>query len=866
MKKQSIKPFLVECGLILEVSDDWKRDFLTGAKGMPKTDENVLNFIGHIYSKAFGGEQNIAVINKKMAKWLVEQVHNFGGVVNIGTEDIEKLVTVMTWFKFAGSEGNLPKMDLNTAFDFSSKKIEEKEKKENLQKNANEFSEPPISKVEEEGLVKRVYTIPDGSGRFWVKVDPSRAGEFFDRLCDLNKAHGVGCQSIHSGMMHDQHRKMTRTSYTLLGQEKGSKGPVTTLMAISVEASTKNIVESKQVGNQPVGTNLYGWDDLFEKFVEFLATPVGVNTIAKTTDSYAFSWAFANQKFDAINRLDAIRPDFIEASKNAIISSAGGKEWFETRAIDAVEALKKFGGKKFIENIETYTKSNSFKDALQELSALIPLISKENPDLVLSKINYLLDFLSIDDFKNLFEHVNLQNYIRNNKEDFEKLLKKLSNVNSKDAKSYKSIFKSILDNYFPVISETFGGGTIGVSKIMNFLEMPKSDKHKFIKRTSEGKIIAQKKEVKVNVDGTRTESDVDFELSDQLSLLPQKERRDLLKKNEEFIKSKIDGDSDRKDINFLRLLFKESNSQEIQRSLKAEKERFIRYYDDPAHITKYNVIRGVHLPGIFEFYRLFNRGNIGKTAKEGAAEKPYFKFDLEDIRDPQVAKTIINFFAKLYKVDYPELYSAESPDMLYTILEDYSIMLELSGESEEKIEEFIKKYKPTSLKIFKGNNSNISLSVYKKYYDFLSRFTSKEKSKNDITINKEEIVSRIGFGEYEKLLNVFSYFEYDVEVADMLEFIGNERKSEEKKSRPDEEKLKKYYALDSGRKYSITQVDPIEIDGVKNALIKVIDNTRRETEWLSTKEFKVDKKILREANIRNTIRKKLFESYFKNKK
>lgn len=69
-----------------------------------------------------------------MAKWLVEQIINLGGANNITTSDREKLITVMSWFRVAGSEGNLPKMDLNSASEFSKNKLEEKNRKENLQK------------------------------------------------------------------------------------------------------------------------------------------------------------------------------------------------------------------------------------------------------------------------------------------------------------------------------------------------------------------------------------------------------------------------------------------------------------------------------------------------------------------------------------------------------------------------------------------------------------------------------------------------------------------------------------------------------------------------------------------------------------
>ena len=55
MSKPSIKPFLIECGIISEISNEWKKDFFTGAKGMLKTTEDVVNYVENIYFTAFDG-------------------------------------------------------------------------------------------------------------------------------------------------------------------------------------------------------------------------------------------------------------------------------------------------------------------------------------------------------------------------------------------------------------------------------------------------------------------------------------------------------------------------------------------------------------------------------------------------------------------------------------------------------------------------------------------------------------------------------------------------------------------------------------------------------------------------------------------
>lgn len=875
MSKPSIKPFLIEYGLISEVSADWKKDFFTGAKGMPKTTEDVINYVENIYITAFGGEQNITVINKKMAKWLVEQIVQLGGTTNIGTSDREKLLIVMNWFKIAGSEGNLPKMDLNAAYEFSKKKIQEKESKEALQKNASQFAEPPITKVEEEGLVERVYTIPDGSGRVWVKVNPNKAGQFFDKLCDANRAYGVGCQSEHSGMMHAQHRKSDRITYTLLGPEKGQKVPISTLMSLSIDKSTQNMVESKQVGNQPIGEKLYGYNDLFDKLVEFLGTSIAKQTIIRTSDHYTLSWAFQNKKFDAINKLDLLRPDFIENSKSTIRNTDGGEEWFATRNLDAMGALKRFGVKSFIENIESYTKSQTFKQALLQLSSDIPRLAGQFPELVLSKINYLLDYLPVENFKEMFKHIKLDRYIIDNKNDFEKLIKKLTTVNSKDAKSYKDIFNNILENYFPAIVQSFGGGLLGLKKVIDFFEMPKSDKHKFVKRTPEGKIIALKKDITVNPEThERTESDTEFELSDGLSILPQKERRDLLKQNESFIKSLVEGSDEKKDINFLRILFGATNPQDVQRTLINDKEKFIKYYDKfnknestrlitrikelserpdfknntslrdevkkMVDLAKSLTLDGIPKPGIMSYYAIFNKGK----------SDAFFKFTIEDLRNPKILSELKEFYEKV-----ESRRSKKSGDNTVitslNIANDIVNLYKLAGASDEEVYQILQE---------NSDLQNADLIAYTKFFQILDEHTSNSFSKKQIEKSKDIIISKIGEYNYKDLLGKFSAIQYAIEVGDMIEFLG----------RDVDENDEKYFTLQNGRKYSIMEIDPTEINGIANSKIRVMGGNKKATDWLDIKAFKWEeygKSILNEESIiRKAIAKKLFETYFKNKK
>ena len=288
MNKISIKSFLLENGLISEVSADWKNNFLKGSKGMTKTTEDVINYAENIYFTGFGGEENVRAVNNVMANWLIKQIIALGGPANVGTIDRDKMITIFSWLRISGGPANMPTMDLNAAFEYASGKIEDKKNKENADKGQEEdkTNEPPLGPAEEKGLVKRVKTLPDG--RYWVKIDQSKAGEFFDMQCQKQKYYGVGCQSFQGGHGHAgaSHRGPDRTSYTLLGPLKGEKNLVSSLLAISVSTSNGDIYETRQAENKSIGSeSFYGWDDLDNAFVEFLETPEARKNI-KSINNY----------------------------------------------------------------------------------------------------------------------------------------------------------------------------------------------------------------------------------------------------------------------------------------------------------------------------------------------------------------------------------------------------------------------------------------------------------------------------------------------------------------------------------------------------------------------------------------------------
>jgi len=903
MNKISIKSFLLENGLISEVSADWKNDFLKGSKGMTKTTEDVINYAENIYFTGFGGEENVRVINKPMANWLIKQIIALGGPANVGTIDRDKMITIFSWLKIAGGPGNMATMDLNAAFEYASGKIEEKQKKENADKGQEEdkTNEPPLGPAEEKGLAKRVKTLPDG--RYWVKVDQSKAGEFFDMQCQRQKYYGVGCQSFKGGhgTVGRSHREPDRISYTLLGPLKGEKDLVSSLLAISVSRNSGDIYETRQAENKAIGSeSFYGWDDLDDAFVEFLGTPEARKDIKSINNHGGVNFwqeLFKNNKFDLLNKLDILRPDLIEASKKTILQYGGPKatEWFETRNLDAIDALTKFGPEKFIQNIDGYTKSVTFKEAMAQLAPLLPELAEKNPNLILSKIDFLLDLLPADDFSKIITKVGLTDYIEKDISGFEKMLKKLKDDNLKDKKIYREIFSDIVNNYFQTIVKAYNlRGAAGVDKFMDFLEMPKLDAHKFLRRNEEGRPIVLKKEPArdeegnlVIVNGQRQMVEKEFPLADSLSIATQKERRDLLKKNESFIKSLIEGTAEKKNIDFLRIYILETSAQERAETLKDDKAnkaekaekaeigltkiKLINYYNNPENLDETDFINGVPMPGIFKFYQILNRG-VGSQASEsqvGINKVPIYKFDLDDLKNPEILKEIVSYFTKVAKG------SSEDPltvKQRYQIIDNYIRLLHKSGESKEKLIETIKLNRPPRLPNYKNISTPIPFVSYQEYYELfrIAGLVDSEILKN-IKEDSEELIKKMTYGEYEKLVKHFSIPHYDVKVGDMVEFKGEDTTGYDDRDRMVKKKMSLAY-LFIGRRYKISAVDESQEDAsgkrvvAKNAKIKVIDNRGTETNWMNTSDFDVKTKFLGESNVRKYISKKLFESYKKMKK
>jgi hypothetical protein len=442
--------------------------------------------------------------------------------------------------------------------------------------------------------------------------------------------------------------------------------------------------------------------------------------------------------------------------------------------------------------------------------------------------------------------------------------------------------------------------------------MPKSDKHKFIKKTPEGKIIALKKEVK-REGGVDTTRDVEFVLDDQLSIMPQKERRNLLENNEELIKSLYPGnDEERKNINFLRLKFGETNTEDVKRNLKSEEEKnkFINYYNNlnsketeritnrikeiaqtQAHNKRMSVsdymlknkkefqeipeiielsksrnlysVSGVPIPGIISYYDILSNGRAGAKT-EGQIST--YKIGKEDLQNEEIFKQLKDFFEKVrtvkQKMEDKKLSRPTNPLVIKVgVIEEIVKNLKASGYSDELIYEFIKTK-------FQNELEPIMTNIPSAFFDMLSKILSEGFVKQQLLKDKDIIIAKIGHSEYARIINGLSEKVYNVKVGDMVEFLGESSTGYDERDKVIGKRISLAYVF-MNRKYIISAIDANAEDKAssKNAKIKIKDNRGMVTDWMNTSDFKVEIIALNESeDVRKYVGKKLIESYKKLKK
>jgi hypothetical protein len=849
--KLSIKRFFEENGVILEMKD-WKSHFLAGTKGMPRTEATILDYVEDLLRNVYDDAEKVK--NNRLAPWLVKQVSQIG-VGNIGTSEREKMLTIIEWVKEVGGEGNIPKMNLNQAFDFSAQALEKRGK---LKKQAEKKDDKPAvgipqTKDEKEGKILRVGVVNDGSNRMWVKVLKDKWNK---EQCELGRTKGVQCQATHNfiGGGYDQ--------YTLVGPPKGDpNGPISTILSMNVWPATKAITELKQESNQQPGAQATsgGWKDADKQVIDFIAfNPVGRENILRFHNYQANEqepdlhpdsarmpygggagaiWYIMDKNPELFNQLVVARPEIRDVNRNIILSHHKfGKKWFELFGVDIVEYAKE-NPERFIQNIENYEFAGPKKieEALNGIN--IDAIAKKNPKLILSKIEKLLNNLSVETFRKLISTIGISKYMSENPERFQELMKMMATSKNQQ---YKDVLRDMIDSNIDDIVGMFGGGIKGLYGFLDFLSMPRM--HKFSKKGQDGQIYAFRT---VRDEQTGEPKIVEFAMKDDLSVMPQKDRRKIIDKNKEWVKSNFTGTDEEKEIKYLRVLFKEINPQDVERTVKGEKEKFVNYYDkNPSKVTGF--------PGILEFYSVINRGKPGYAfafATLGGKEKTYYKMDLEEFKNKETLKNLLMYYYK--KSDKTAL-----DEKKYEAAEDLLKTMEFSGESPENITDFARReFSPKNV-----SGKNLTSTNYAMFFAMMSKFIGREDLLKLIKSYEKDIVSSgiTGPDYYKHLLARYSDKAYNVKKGDMVLFLGVDfTKMDPNKIEKAMDKMNKVY-LTKDMLYKVTNVSEDEGGSIKHSKIEVVDD-RKKKAWYPTSFFKIKIIDLNES-VRKYVIKKLLEA------
>lgn len=936
---------LIKFGLIQEMKD-WEQHFINGTKGMPKVDPKILNYVKGLLAKVYEGNEE-RVQNNPLAPWLVLTVAEIGPA-KINTQTINKLKVVIEYVKLTNNIGNIKasinkgevtKTDLDTAATYAEEKVNKIKQKEAEKAQANggvkadlkpdgykdvfafndngqnpgniqKQEEIALREDEKKGLIKRIWATNDGSGRIWVQVLNTK---WLSQKCEVGNRNweiGMGCQSV-TFASNDY------VNFQFIGPPKGNKnGKYSTIIGCAVRTDNKAIAEVKQEGNIQPGTSAssQGYTDSDQQLVDFLSNcPEAIKSAKYFGDYYGnmdfdkdernlghgyglhgggvgFLYHIAKTKPDLAARLFEARPDILEGNKQLLVALFG-TEWVDSINVDISE-LAQNKPIDFLNRLEELIKRYG-KDAIDLLNKInIEAIAQKYPDLILNNLGSFVGNISIDRFTNLIKSVDFNKYIVDRKDAFENLVRNMANV-----PDYKNLFKTLVYDHSEDIIKAFGNGGKGIMEFLKFTASPRLRQHIDAKRDSEtGEFIGiRKKLINPGVpEDEKIYEEEEFIIPDNLKILSQKERRDFITKNKEYIKSLIKTDELGKEVNYLRYLFSESNRQDIERTLQNEKEQFIEYYENKfSKGDQKNVMIGGklvsqgYMPGIFEFYAALNKNVPGGIVRN--QNQIYVKMDLNDAQ--KYRKSIIRYYYEqrkkneqeevesnttygkdniLYKQQIQNELKNKETQFRYGAAKDYVITLELSGMNEDQLSNYyLEAYKPENMGVARSQSLYIYLSV-------LKEIMTPEKAIAKIKEMREEIINSSPNGKaiFQKLTDEFYITKFDVQPNQFVEFTGELTEIpmqrwfnplDVKKKADDVWQFSPY--LTPGRKYKV--IDVKNYDGIENGAVLIFDEGQEKVmpqeRWFKTQMFKVkivkylpseDNKI-NEMVLRKLISKKL---------
>jgi len=799
--KLNLIEHLEKLGLLTEMKN-WYEIYQKGNphKQIRPTDISILDFVNSLLQKAYEGKKNAKnkVVNSIIAPWLVEGMIAVSGVENIGTKEIEEIKTVLTWFVHEKSGGNINKiksLNLSQASVFAKEAVEkikkeeeesEKRKKE-AGKQSGETHKYPQTEDEKQGKITRIYDLPDGSGRFWVKANTPK---WFSEKWLNDKCKGVKCQTSTGG----KYATPPYESYSLIGPPKGNpNGQLNTILSLSIinTGESWGVAEVKQENNQYLGHQATsgGWSDADLWTAQFLASNPLMQKVtffsndngtipAQSSGQYGGAASLVhmmNHKINTFNWLIDNKPEILE-NNYELIANTLGQDWVDSRNIN-IDELANENPIKIIEKIDFYKRN--FGDKLVSIFEKINYkkLAQQNSELFIDKLLELIEFIPSKDFFEILKHIHFSKYIYENPERFVELLRRMA---LSKRYSTEDIFKLINEKIKTIVS-SFGGGGKGINNFLTAISAPKLEQHKDAifnksKRTYERQ---------VEEDG----GIVYKEIPDTLSILPKKERKRILQNNKEFIKSlygkeelegeEVDTENEEdKEMAYWRLFTLETSGQQTAKEAKEAKDKIISYYNkknkENPELFKF--------PGLFQYYIFLNKGNenYGQKTLSGQDKKKFenketltFPMKLEDLNTYK--SDIIQYYhnqtkayknaKKLYK-DIKKIQTdgavpnkqklnmlkLEKSKALYDAIFVYLTTMKDSGASQVKIDDMlINDLNPNKVK---SNPTSYD------FYAFLNSLEENEVSKERIVDYiksiKQQILSQVGEQEYNDFIKRFS--------------------------------------------------------------------------------------------------------------
>lgn len=484
--------------------------------------------------------------------------------------------------------------------------------KEFLKEN-NNLSIPPNSEL--------FYKIDEDL--FWVRVLNS---SFFDNI-DCNGSYfGIGCQmSQAKGLCGGANGVET---YQLLKKKKENENNCFIILgAVTLNLPGKFFIEFRQKGNQPPGSNSvesiskdkmvdYFLDLFINKFPQIdkfsddtrLHIPSGRDLSSNGSPSTGHGWSaksiwyiMKNYPIKFSNYMNKVPGVFV--NQISMIEKTLGEDFLlMDKSIQEIYNENKYNFFNLIDRL-LLIKKEEVVDFLKKLDYEELLKDPKILKSIESKLFSYIDFLSPQNIEYIIKNINIYDFVNSSVSNLGSLFRKLSEKGG----LYKKVLYNFVDENFLEIISVLGGKGIGLGRLMNILNSPKYKKHE------EAKINNNSGDYEYEETNRDTGVTVKKSISDDNLVFSNAERKKLLEKHKEQIKSFFSLPGQNAEIEFIRFLIPnlpEGNSKYV---LEKAKDEFISYYDKKFNDDKQD------FPGKFLYNILMNQLKFRLGEKEKRA-------------------------------------------------------------------------------------------------------------------------------------------------------------------------------------------------------------------------------------------------------